>query len=163
MKALATTVLRGCGEIFFLQARWYGAALLAITLLAPPLALAGLLALAAAYGFSCLIGNRRQFLDGGPLIYNSFWWCSAADIIPPHARHTAVDDPGRRAGRGGDDVAGQASAAGPRLPLLSLPFALVATLVSLAALRWTNIPAAVPFAQSFLADDLGLPRGWPAC
>ncbi len=59
------SIFGGCAEILFLQGSLYGAILVAITCLHPRLALAGLLAVLAAYGCAWLIGMEKGFLRAG--------------------------------------------------------------------------------------------------
>jgi urea transporter len=63
-------ILRGCGQTFFLPGPAFGAVLLAILLLNPRVAVAGFIAVAAAYLMARLIGMEQLFLQYGYYTYN---------------------------------------------------------------------------------------------
>jgi len=66
----AKTILRSYSEILFFNGVWQGAAILLITLLNPNVAAAGALSMLAAFAFARLIRMDRDFLKSGFYMYN---------------------------------------------------------------------------------------------
>lgn len=70
MKTYIVSIFRGYAEIFFVQDYRVGIIIVAITLLNPNIALAGMLSVLAAHGFVRFIGMDRTFLELGFYTYN---------------------------------------------------------------------------------------------
>ncbi|MDT8448364.1 MAG: urea transporter [bacterium] len=70
LKEHAGALLNSFSEVYFINSRLVGLAFLLLTLANPRLALAGLITLAAAYGFARLVGLREEFLQSGYYTYN---------------------------------------------------------------------------------------------
>jgi tetratricopeptide (TPR) repeat protein/urea transporter/murein DD-endopeptidase MepM/ murein hydrolase activator NlpD len=152
------SILHACAEIFFLQGSAAGAMLLAIALLCPRSALTGLIALAAAHGFVRLIGIEREALDAGYYTYNPLlaglslgYLC---EITPPVLLAAALAGIFALVTTA---VLARTLVAKLRLPILSLPFAVTASLVWLIALRYANLLPPTTRASALLTGDLGLP------
>ena len=151
------SICSGCAEILFLQGGVYGALLVAIMCLHPRLALAGLLAVAAAYASAHLIGMERAFLQAGHYTFNPLFvgmslgyrleltlptllfvvaagvLALALTILLAHLLVTRC-----------------------RLPVLSLPFAVTSVLAYLTVAKYGGVLPDVP-AGSPWYPDLELP------
>ena len=133
-------VLNSYSEVLFIKGWGLGAAILAVTLLAPSQAIMGLVAVLAAYLFARFINMEPMFLDSGFYTYNpllvglslgylfqltplTFFFVATAGIsafILTHALYSAVWYY-------------------LRLPVLSLPFVMVSSIAYLAAGNYTNL------------------------
>ena len=133
-------ILNSYSEVVFLKGWKLGAFILAITAVAPNVAVAGLVAVLAAYGFARLIHMEPRFLESGFYTYNPllvglslgylfkltpltlFFVVTAgvAAFVLTHSLFSAVWYY-------------------LRLPVLSLPFVLVSSVAYLAAGSYTNL------------------------
>ena len=164
MKAAVLAILRGCGEIFFIPSALLGAALLAAALADPPMAAAGALCVAAAYGTARLMRMQWLFLESGAYSYNPLltglalgYWL--APSLPALLLVLAC---------GAAVFALTTALAGPlwthlRLPVLSVPFVIVAGLACAASYGYFGLHEAHRTVPQCLAGDFGLPfwlAGW---
>ena len=153
-----TAILRSYPEIFFLRGGLLGLVFLAVTLTNPTVAIAGLLAVLAAYGFAQFVGMKQQFLESGFYTYNPLlvglslgclfrltpltgFFVASAGIITFMLTVLMADVLARYLG----------------LPILSLPFVVVSSVAYLASLRYSNLLVATPHVSAILASDFGLP------
>lgn len=133
-------VLNSYSEVLFLRGPALGLLVLAVTLSAPSVALAGLVAVLAAYGFARLIRMDARFLQSGFYTYNplltglslgflfrpaplTFFFVVTAGIAAFILTHTLFS----------------AAWYYLRLPVLSLPFVLTGSTAYLAAGSFTNL------------------------
>lgn len=153
-----TAVLSSYSEILFLRGWGTGAATLAVTLVAPNVAGAGLVAVLAAYAFARFIGLKSVFLESGFYTYNPllvglsigylfrltpltlFFTVTAgiAAFVLTHALFSAVWHY-------------------LRLPVLSLPFVLVSSATYLAAGNYSNLYVDSLYPRSVAALETALP------
>lgn len=158
--AYARTVLNSYSDILFLRSRWFGAVLLAVTFASPNAALSGMIAGLAAYAFARLIGMGPSFLDSGFYTYNAVLTGLATGFLFRIEPISLV----------------MIAAAGVmtfvltlamssvfatylRLPILSLPFALVSSAIYLASGRYSNLLVSTLYAPPALPLD-GILSGW---
>jgi urea transporter/murein DD-endopeptidase MepM/ murein hydrolase activator NlpD len=158
MKPLLHAVFRSYAEVFFLQGGVVGFLLFGITMLNPRLGLAGFVAVLSAYGFARLLGMGKVFLESGfytcnPLLVGlsvghlfqlnalGLFFCVAAGVLTLLVTVALAN----------------VFATYLRLPLLSLPFVVVSSLVYMASLRYGNLLAATAHQPAWLTDDFGLP------
>ena len=158
MKPLLHAVFRSYAEVFFLQGGVVGFLLFGITLLNLRLGIAGFVAVLSAYAFARLLGMGKVFLESGfytcnPLLVGlsvghlfqlnalGLFFCVAAGVL------TLLVTVGLA----------QVFATYLRLPLLSLPFVIVSSLVYMASLRYGNLLAAPAHQPAWLTDTFGLP------
>jgi urea transporter len=158
MKPLLHAVFRSYAEVFFLQGGIVGFLLFGITMLNFRLGLAGFVAVLAAYAFARVIGMGKVFLESGfytcnPLLVGlsvghlfqlnalGLFFCVAAGVLTLLVTVALAN----------------VFTTYLRLPLLSLPFVVVSSLVYMASLRYGNLLAAPAHQPAWLADDLGLP------
>jgi urea transporter len=151
-------VLSSYSEILFLRGWQTGAVILAVTLVAPNVAGAGLVAVLAAYAFARFIGLKSVFLESGFYTYNPllvglsigylfrltpltlFFTVTAgiAAFVLTHALFSAVWHY-------------------LRLPVLSLPFVLVSSATYLAAGNYSNLYVDSLYPRSVAALETALP------
>lgn len=158
MKPLLHAVFRSYAEVFFLQGGIVGFLLFAITLLNFRLGMAGFVAVLAAYAFARLLGMGKVFLESGfytcnPLLVGlsvghlfqlnalGLFFCVAAGVLTLLITVALAN----------------VFTTYLRLPLLSLPFVVVSSLVYMASLRYGNLLAAPAHQPAWLVNDLGLP------
>jgi urea transporter len=158
MKAHLNALFQSYAEIFFLQNPIVGVLLCALTLLNPTVGLAGLLAVVAAYAVARLIRMDRAFLESGFYTYNPL-------LVGLSLGHLFQFTP---------LTAFLVVAAGAltllltvctahlfivhlRLPILSLPFALVSTIAYMASLRYSNLLHNGSPLPPSLTETFGLP------
>ncbi|MBI5397736.1 MAG: urea transporter [Verrucomicrobia bacterium] len=158
MSAHLKAIFNSYAEIFFLHGAPLGAAIFVVTLANPGVALAGIIAVVAAYGFARLVKMDQQFLASGYYTYNPllvglslgflfklsaltvFFVVSAGvltflvTVFMANVFQTYL-----------------------RLPILSLPFVVVSSIAYLASLRYTNLLVRVQHDTPLLTTDLGLP------
>lgn len=170
MKANLKALFRSYAEIFFLRGGIVGALLCALTLLNPNVGLAGLLAVLAAYAFARLIRMDRAFLESGYYTYNPLLVGLSLGHLFQFSALTAF----LVIAAGILTLLVTISLANIlytylRLPILSLPFALVSTIVYMASLRYSNLLHNGSPLPPFLTDTFGLPvwisgffRAWGA-
>lgn len=151
-------VLNSYSEVLFLRGTGLGAVVLVVTALAPNVAIAGLVAVLAAYGFARFIDMEPAFLESGFYTYNPllvglslgylfrltpptlFFVVTAgiAAFILTHSLFSAVWHY-------------------LRLPVLSLPFVLVSSTAYLAAGSYTNLYVDSLYPRSVAAMEAFLP------
>lgn len=158
MKPLLHAVFRSYAEVFFLQGGIVGFLLFGITLLNLRLGIAGFVAVLAAYAFARVIGMGKVFLESGfytcnPLLVGlsvghlfqlnalGLFFCVAAGVLTLLITVALAN----------------VFTTYLRLPLLSLPFVVVSSLVYMASLRYGNLLAAPAHQPAWLVNDLGLP------
>lgn len=154
----ARAILNSYSEVLFLRGWRFGAGILAVTLLSPNVALAGLLAVVAAYAFARFIGMAPAFLDSGFYTYNPLLVGLSIGYLfqlTPLTGFFVV-------------IAGISafvlthalfSAAWHylRLPVLSLPFVLVSSAAYLAAGNYTNLYVGALYPRTVLALEPAVP------
>ena len=145
-------------EVLFLKGWKLGLAILAITFLAPNVALAGMAAVLAAYGFARFIGMSGTFLESGFYTYNpllvglslgylfrltplTLFFVVTAGIAAFLLTHTLFS----------------AAWYYLRLPVLSLPFVVVSSLAYLAAGSYTNLYVGSLYPRSVAAFETLIP------
>lgn len=158
MKRRSKAIIAGCGEILFLQGKGYGALLVAVTLLNPRLGLPGLAALLGAYAFAWLIGMEQPFRQAGFYIYNPF----LVGLALGYRLELAYATVGLAILAGiltflVTAVLANLVFAGGRLPVLSLPFTLVAAIVYLMFLNSGSASLLALPSESLFPADLGMP------
>ncbi|MFA6546488.1 MAG: urea transporter [Limisphaerales bacterium] len=158
MKHLLHAVFRSYAEVFFLQGGIVGFLLFGITMLNVRVGIAGIVAVLAAYAFARVIGMGRVFLESGfytcnPLLVGlsvghlfqlnalGLFFCVVAGVLTLLVTVALAN----------------VFATFLKLPLLSLPFVVVSSLVYMASLRYGNLLAASAHQPDWLSDDLGLP------
>lgn len=151
-------LLDSYSEVLFLEGWKLGAAILAVTLLAPNVALAGMVAVLAAYAFARFIRVDATFLESGFYTYNpllvglsigylfrltplTLFFVVTAGIAAFILTH------------------GLFSAAWYylRLPVLSLPFVVVSSAAYLAAGSYTNLYVGSLYPRSVAAVEMMVP------
>lgn len=150
-------ILGGCAEILLLRGSLCGLGLLAIMALRPNMLLAGLVALAAAYAAAWLLGMEQTFLDNRFYVYNplfvgfSIGWRFAltgpACVLVICAGWLTLI---------ATVVLANLLVVRARLPVLSLPFVLVAGAISLATAHYAPTLAPAPADFAVLHADAGL-------
>ncbi|MBI4871424.1 MAG: urea transporter, partial [Candidatus Riflebacteria bacterium] len=148
-------ILQSYAEILFLQGTWVGAVLFAILLVKPGTAAAGVLSVLAAYLFARFIGMGREFLQTGYYTYNallvglSVGYLFEVDLLPAFLALTL----------GVLSLVltvGLASAFSRFLvlPVLSVPFLLVSSLLYLASWRYSGLLVAARHGQTLTLPGL---------
>jgi urea transporter len=145
-------------EVLFGSGFWLGILIFAITLVNPGVAIAGLLAVLAAYLFARFVGMHKQFLASGYYTYNPLLvGLSVGDICslsPLSLTLTAV------AGILAfmvTVVTANVFATYFKLPILSVPFVIVSSVVYLVANRYSNLLVAPDNTNPLYIADFGLP------
>lgn len=158
MKPLFHAVFRSYAEVFFLQGGFVGFLLFGITMLNVRLGIAGIVAVLAAYAFARVIGMGKVFLESG------FYTCNPLLVGLSVGHLFELDALGLFfcVGAGVLTLLVTVALANVfttflKLPLLSLPFVVVSSLVYMASLRYSNLLVAARQQPTWLADDLGLP------
>lgn len=158
MKAHVNALFQSYAEIFFLQGGLAGVLLCAFTLLNPTVGLAGLLAVLAAYAMARLIRMDQAFLESGFYTYNpllvglslghlfQFAPLTAFLVIAAGALTLLLTV-----------CLAQLFIVHLRLPILSLPFAVVSTIAYMASLRYSNLLHNGSPLPPFLTESYGLP------
>ena len=158
MKPLLHAVFRSYAEVFFLQGGIVGFLLFGITMLNVRLGIAGIVAVLAAYAFARVIGMGKVFLESGfytcnPLLVGlsvghlfelnalGLFFCVGAGVLTLLVTVALAN----------------VFTTFLKLPLLSLPFVVVSSLVYMASLRYSNLLAAAKQQPAWLTDDFGLP------
>jgi urea transporter/murein DD-endopeptidase MepM/ murein hydrolase activator NlpD len=151
-------VLNSYSEVLFLKGPVFGAFILAVTVTAPHVALAGMVAVLAAYAFARFIRMDPVFLESGFYTYNPllvglslgylfrltpltlFFVVTAgiAAFVLTHALFSAVWYY-------------------LRLPVLSLPFVLVSSMAYLAAGTYTNLYVTSLYPRGFVFLETAVP------
>ena len=156
MRSPLQAVFHSYAEIFFLQSRVLGVAIFLVMLIEPNVALGGMLSVVGAYGFARLIRMGREFLSSGFYTYNPLLVGLAAGYmfrITPLVALLVV-------------MAGVLAFVATtlianvltvyfKLPILSLPFAVVRSLIYLASLRYGNVLAPAVHGHGLLRGDFG--------
>lgn len=151
-------LLDSYSEVLFLRGWMLGLGILLVTLLAPNVAMAGMVAVIAAYAFARFIGVGSAFLESGFYTYNpllvglsighlflltplTLFFVITAGITAFLLTHGLFS----------------ASWYYLRLPVLSLPFVLVTSIAYLAAGTYTNLYVGALYPQPIAAFDSALP------
>ncbi len=140
LKTKIESVLKAYAEIFFLHGVWPGLLVLAITFINPQMAFAGILAIVVAFAFASLVGYKQVFLNSGFYTYNTLLigfsigatfkltlvtllllvsvsiFSFVVSVFLANMFFTSF-----------------------RLPILSIPFVIVTSLIYLAAGRYSNL------------------------
>jgi urea transporter len=157
VKPLLHAVFRSYAEVFFLQGGIVGFLLFAVTMLNPRLGIAGFVAVLAAYAFARVIGMGKVFLESGfytcnPLLVGlsvghlfqlnalGLFFCVVAGVLTLLVTVAMAN----------------VFTTYLRLPLLSLPFVVVSSLVYMASLRYGNLLAAASHQPVWLTHVVGL-------
>ncbi|MEI7732823.1 MAG: urea transporter [Verrucomicrobiota bacterium] len=158
MKDTLKAIFSSYAEIFFLPNGAVGAVIFAVTLVNPNVALAGIIAVLAAYGFARLVRMEKQFLQSGYYTYNPllvglslgnlfqlggltvFFIVSAGVLTFLVTVFTA-----------------NVFSTYFRLPILSLPFVVVSSIAYLGSLRYSNLHVVMHQHSALLSADFGLP------
>ena len=151
-------VLASYPEIFFLQGSALGVVLLAITLLNPNVALAGIISVLAAYAFARFIRMDSEFLGSGYYTYNPLLVGLSLGYLFKLTPLTAFFV----VATGVLTFILTALMASIfltyfKLPILSLPFVVASSIAYLASLRYSNLLVVAPHNSVALTTDLGLP------
>ena len=158
MKELVQAMLRGIAEIFFVSRPTFGVFVLLLTLAFPPMAAAGILCLGAAYGLARMMGRARFFFELGAYVYNPFLVGLSLGYLlqlTPASLLLIV-------------LAGGATFLVTtllshmfwnllRLPALSVPFVIVASICYQATQSYLGMPAAFHEVHPWMLWDFGLP------
>ncbi len=153
MKQHLNAIFNGYSEIFFLKNYGIGLIVLAITLINPNVALAGVIAVVAAYLFARLINVDRDFLKLGFYTYNPLLVGLSIGYLFKLTPLT-----GLFLITGGiftfavTMVMYNLLATYLRLPVLSLPFVIVSTIAYLASAKYVNLPLNEMYSASTLLD-----------
>ena len=158
MKETLKAIFSSYAEIFFLPSGAVGAVIFAVTLVNPAVALAGIIAVLAAYGFARLVRMEKPFLQSGYYTYNPllvglslgnlfqisgltvFFIISAGVFTFLVTVFTA-----------------NVFSTYLRLPILSVPFVVVSSIAYLASLRYSNLLISTHHQSWLFSTDLGLP------
>jgi len=132
--------LKAYAEIFFLHGKWPGLIILGITCLNPQMAIAGILAVLSAFIFASFIGYRQIFLNSGFYTYNTL-------LIGFSIGATFSLNPVTLLLLGSVSVLSFVFSVflanmfftSFRLPILSIPFVLVTSVIYLAAGKYSNL------------------------
>ncbi len=158
MKRDLGALLTGCSELLLMRGAAAGTVLLALTLVAPQLALAGVLCLASAQAVARLLGIADDARRAAVHIYNPLLvGLSIGYLYRPGWGLICV-----AVGAGALTVLvtaalGSLFSTHLKLPVLSLPFALVSTAVYLAAWKHGGLTAAPPEPAGYWAMAPDLP------
>lgn len=127
-------------EMLFMQHAWPGVVMLAVTMLVPPVGVAGLVSVMAAYTYARFIGMGESFLSSGFYTYNALLvglgLGSLFAITPLGVLLSAI------AGVMTFNLSMMMNSLFGyylKLPILSLPFVLISVVVHLASLRYSNL------------------------
>lgn len=159
MRELIQAIFRGTAEIFFISRPSFGVFVLLVTAVADPaMAAAGLLCVGSAYGLARLMKRERYFHELGAYVYNPLLVGLALghllQLTPASLLLIVL--------AGGATFLTTAMFSHLfwnllRLPALSVPFVVVASLCYVATLRYVNLPAAVHEIPPWMLWDFGLP------
>ena len=136
----ARSMVNSYSDLFFLKGSWIGIVILVLTLLNPNLGLSGLFSVFIAFLVARFLGYQHNFIESGIFTYNallvglsigqlfSFSWLTAiyiaiASSITLLLTISLMDIFSRFL----------------RLPILSIPFVIVSSLIYLSAARFTNL------------------------
>lgn len=154
----AQALVDSYSEVLFLKGWKLGLAILAITFLAPNVALAGVAAVLAAYAFARFIGMGAAFLESGFYTYNPLLVGLSLGylfLLTPLTLFFVVT-----AGIAAFLLTHTLFSAGwyyLRLPVLSLPFVLVSSVAYLAAGSYTNLYVGSLYPRSVAAFETLVP------
>ena len=158
MKIHLKAFFRSYANVFFLADVAPGAVIFAATLVHPEVALAGVIAIAAAYGFARLVRMDRQFLESGYFTYNpllvglslgylfkltalTVFFIASAGVITFLVTVFLAN----------------VFLTYLRLPILSLPFVIVSSIAYLASARYSGLLVRLHADGGVLTGDFGLP------
>ncbi len=151
-------IFRGCGEIFFVPSAVLGGVLLLVTLVDPLLAAAGVACILAAYGTAALLRMQGLFLESGAYSYNPL-------LVGLALGHLFAPSPLMFflvLTAGAATFVVTLALAGPlwlylRLPVLSVPFVLVTSVIYAASYNYFGLHEAMRTTPAWLGTDCGLP------
>jgi urea transporter len=135
-----SSFLRAYAEIFFLHGKWPGLLILGITCINPQMAIAGVLALVSAFLFASFMGYRQIFLHSGFYTYNtvligfsigatfSLNWVTLLLLVSVSVLSFVFSV-----------FLANVFFVSFRLPILSIPFVVVTSVIYLAAGTYTNL------------------------
>lgn len=158
MKAHLKAIFCSYAEVFFMADVPAGVLIFAATLVHPEVAVAGVIAVLAAYGFARLVGMEKQFLESGYYTYNpllvglslgylfklttlTVFFIASAGVITFLVTVFMAN----------------VFLTYLRLPILSLPFVVVSSIAYLASARYSNLFVRLHADGGILASDFGLP------
>lgn len=155
MKQHLKTILGSYAEIFFLHGALVGLLIFAVLIVAPNVALAGILAVLSAYAFARLIGLGEQFLQSGYYTYNPLLVGLSLGHLFQLTPLTAcfVISAGIFTLLVTIFLANVFSTY-LRLPILSVPFVIVSSMAYLASLKYSNL---LVTSSALHEDNMSLP------
>ncbi len=141
------TLLAGYSGILFIRSSAVGLMVLAVTLYHPNVGLAGLLSTTAAYLFSRLIGNGKNFSKYEANIFNPFLvGCAVGYMFKPGPAAILLTMVLGMLTYVVTTALANVLYTYFKLPCLSLPFVIVSSLFYLAAAQYTTLPTLPPSA-----------------
>lgn len=137
---LISTILNSYSDIFFIKGAWAGFVLLSISFINPQAGLSGLISIISAYLFASFIGYRKLFLNSGYFTYNALLVGLGISYLFELSFATLLFL----------SISGVLAFVLTaflshlfgfyhKLPILSIPFVIVSSLVYLAANRFSNL------------------------
>ena len=158
MKANLKAIFCSYADVFFLPGVLNGLLIFTILLVHPIVAISGVIAVVAAYGFARLVKMDKQFLESGYYTYNPLLVGLSIGCLFQFTTLTVFFIA----------IAGVMTFVVTvflsnvfltylRLPILSLPFVMVSSVVYLASVRYTDMFSQSAVSYSFLTTDFGLP------
>lgn len=158
MKDTLKAIFSSYAEIFFLPSGAVGVVIFAVTLVNPNVAVAGIIAVLAAYGFARLVRMEKPFLQSGYYTYNpllvglslgNLFQLSGLTVffIISAGVFTFLVTV----------FAANVFSTYFRLPILSMPFVVVSSITYLASLRYSNLLVATHHSSALVSADFGLP------
>ncbi len=157
MKHYVTTIFKSYAEIFFVQNYKIGIIIVAMTLINPHVALSGMLAVLTAHGFARFIGMDRKLLTQGFYTYNPLLVGMSIGYLFTLTPLTMLFVmTGAVLALIITIALTQLFFTYLKLPVLSLPFVFVSTIVYLASLKYTNLPANTFYISDALVQYLPL-------
>ena len=158
MRSLCKDILNSYSEILFMKNPWFGGLLLVATLMVPNLAIAGLISVFSAYIFARTIQMSPDFLASGFFTYNPLLVGLAIGYlfkITPLTIFFLITS--------GISTfiltafLNSVFSGYLKLPILSLPFVIISSIVYLAASKYSNLYVTSLYAHQFQSLSLSLP------
>ncbi len=158
MKAHLKAIFCSYADVFFIPDITPGIVIFALTLVHPVVALAGMIAVVAAYGFARLVRMEKQFLESGYFTYNPLLVGLSLGYLFKLTAMTVFFV----ASAGVITFLVTVFMANVfltylRLPILSLPFVVVSSMAYLASVHYSNLFVRSHADSGILASDFGLP------
>lgn len=158
MKANLKAIFCSYADVFFLPGVLHGLLIFTVLLVHPIVAISGVIAVVAAYGFARLVKMDKQFLESGYYTYNPLLVGLSIGCLFQFTSLTVFFIA----------IAGVMTFVVTvflsnvfliylRLPILSLPFVIVSSFVYLASIRYTDMFSQSAVSYSLFTTDFGLP------